>query len=238
MFEKAYEARKQHNEEIAKLNAAATASFAMVPAVSQVAKPMSKAFKPSTKKSPSVHVSTASISSDDSNEDTEYKPDNNGMECNFPWPNGTIEFEVPKHHQEKDGKPYIGYALCHLSTDKMKNGDEKRRYFCLGVFACSVNDCPFVARPMHPLRKKMNAVPRPPKITCPRHHDKSLDWIACTGGNPAALKQPLLDPPCILVTTKQMNGTMMMKHFGEHNHPQPPLTKLSPHALRDFEAIV
>ena len=49
MFEKAYEARKQHNEEIAKLNAAATASFAMVPAVSQAAKPMSKAFKPSTK---------------------------------------------------------------------------------------------------------------------------------------------------------------------------------------------
>ena len=94
------------------------------------------------------------------------------------WPNGNIQFVVPPGDQWTRGKPHVGYALAHSSTDKNKHGHEKRKFFCLGVHACSNPDCGFVRRPALPKIKKVGAMPPPCKDECPMHPGSAMTWIA------------------------------------------------------------
>ena len=63
------------------------------------------------------------------------------------WPNGNIRFLVMPGDQWTCGRPHVGYALAHSSTDTNKHGQETRKFFCLGVYACTNPDCGFVRRP-------------------------------------------------------------------------------------------
>lgn len=86
------------------------------------------------------------------------------------WPNGDTTFNVPEAELNTEGKPHLGYALSHYSTNKLKN-HTVRYYRCLGVNVCGVQDCNFVQRPRQPGSKRIGAPPKPAlrPYQCPQH---------------------------------------------------------------------
>ena len=74
------------------------------------------------------------------------------------WPNRNTKYLLDTGLLSNDGKPYFGYALCHLYTKTHSNGNSKRYLYCLGVMACQDPKCNFLQRPMQP--KSKNSVPR------------------------------------------------------------------------------
>ena len=137
------------------------------------------------------------------------------------WPNGDIIYRVPTANQRKPGRPHFGYALVQMNTSPPTlTGKITRRFYCLGVFKCVVEDCNFVLLPQQPVgTKKLGAAPPPAKYGC-RLHMKGMKWIPCTGGSAESTGSA---EPCTIVTVTQQNTSeVQVSHYGTHNHPRPP----------------
>ena len=157
------------------------------------------------------------------------------------WPNGNTKYLLDTGLLSNDGKPYFGYTLCHLYTKTHSNGNSKRYLYCLGVMACQDPKCNFLQRPMQPKSKKLGAPPLPAKYVCPIHPELPLKWIACTGGiqQGNSRSQNKEDVPCMIVCEFIKDKKQwLIEHKGSHNHPNPPVTKPSPHAVEQFNEIV
>ena len=138
----------------------------------------------------------------------------------------------------EDGHAYFGYALCPLySTKATHTQSHSIHYYCLGVCKCYVEGCPFLQQPKQPQIKKMGAPPKEGKYCCPKDPDQDLELIACTGNSNC--KRKLMEQPYVLIHTYIFDQhVVIIKHSGHHNHPRPPVNKLSPAAQRLFETVV
>ena len=162
--------------------------------------------------------------SSDSSSTSDSDSDSDSDSEDLIWVDGDMEFAVPKKQLKENGKPYFGWAFCHVNSYKAKTF-KKDNLYCMGCMKCPMENCSFAARPMYPSKKKMGAPPKPTKIICPKHNC-APEWIPCTGNNPATTTTGEI-MPCTLQNTIHHGNpqTVTAIHKGNHNHPRTPFTK-------------
>ncbi|CAB9522882.1 expressed unknown protein [Seminavis robusta] len=191
---------------------------------------------------PKVPPKPPSMSSSSSSSDSETDEADDGTPTDrHIWPDGTCQYVASAKQIKPTGAVNIGWAFYMLQTNKNKNGVIARKSYCLGTMECPTKGCPFSLRPMNPPFNKLGMPPRPHRKACPRHPDRPLKWVPCTGGELATARQRNIEGgnPCIIIQThKPGNGSAKVEHYGTHNHRRPPANKASPLSLKRMEKMV
>ena len=158
------------------------------------------------------------------------------------WIDGLVkDVKIPEDLLDDKGRPYFGWAFCHVNTSSNRCTNIVRWYcYCMGVFQCSVDGCTFCARPLWPSSKYKGAPPKfPSSVQCPRHPDQELVWVRCDGGDPTKTIKSGEPMPCTLTLRFEGNSSVFVaEHVGKHSHARPPVAKPSPDAKRKLAEIV
>jgi hypothetical protein len=124
---------------------------------------------------------------------------------NYRFPQGLLCYEV----NDPDHKFTTSWIMLLASAKNGKGVKSDQRFFyysCLGVYECPVEGCKLVKNPVHPITKRLGALPAKANGSgvC-KVHQKKLEHVACNAR----------------MTIRRSTNTTLIEHSGHHSHPRP-----------------